>query len=105
MNSPTLEMADGLRALPDAEIAAKAHELHTAAREEALGLIQRLRGVADASAEKPNSVGAVLACHLDCRGLEGSILRHAMIHAGMFLDAETDEKFERCPQCGKSLKD
>lgn len=96
-------MANGLRALPDAEVAAKVAELHEVACEEARAVLERLRNVTRLSAQRPNGVAPVLAAHLDVRGLAGSIFRHAMIHGRMLLDESGP--FERCPQCGESLQD
>lgn len=68
------------------------------AKTDARNLLNAWRG--DAKAGRALTV----SLQLDEKGLQSSIFRHAMIHAGGFIDASAQKPYDHCPRCGSELK-
>lgn len=80
---------------PDAIAPARLHELAQADAEVLLKAWRNQTVVA---------LSLTACLHMDEKALAGAIFRHAMLHAGAFIDVDTQKPYDRCPRCGSELK-
>lgn len=95
LNSEAIGAAAAMRDGGADEI--KPQRLFDLAKADALNLLHAWQG------EAKGGRSLTVALHLDEKGLQSSIYRHAMVHAGAFIDAASQKPYDHCPRCGSEL--
>lgn len=93
LDSEAIGAAAGMRVTGEVQ----PHRLFDLSKSDAEDLLRKVRG------QTLVNHSLTVGLHLDEKGLQGSIYRHAMIHAGAFVNVSTQKPYETCPRCGSEL--